>query len=86
MFLPAMKPRNEGGVVDGRLNVYGNFSKMNNIAKADHHIRCTPGTQNLKCVDLSICPVRLFSLIRKQCSFASGQPRDEHLFVCPVGW
>ncbi|KAG6888844.1 hypothetical protein C0995_005384 [Termitomyces sp. Mi166 len=35
----AMKPRQEGGVVDGRLNVYG--------------------TQNLKCVDLSICPDNL---------------------------
>ncbi|KAJ3508126.1 hypothetical protein NLJ89_g5925 [Agrocybe chaxingu] len=35
----AMKPREEGGVVDGRLNVYG--------------------TQNLKCVDLSICPDNL---------------------------
>ena len=33
----AMKPREEGGVVDKRLNVYG--------------------TQNLKCADLSICPV-----------------------------
>ena len=33
----AMKPREEGGVVDGRLNVFG--------------------TTNLKCVDLSICPV-----------------------------
>lgn len=32
-----MKPREEGGVVDKRLNVYG--------------------TQNLKCADLSICPV-----------------------------
>jgi len=35
--LTAMKPREQGGVVDKRLNVYG--------------------TQNLKCVDLSICPV-----------------------------
>ncbi|KZT38402.1 alcohol oxidase [Sistotremastrum suecicum HHB10207 ss-3] len=35
----AMKPREEGGVVDKRLNVYG--------------------TQNLKCVDLSICPDNL---------------------------
>ncbi|KAF5376477.1 hypothetical protein D9615_008621 [Tricholomella constricta] len=35
----AMKPREEGGVVDGRLNVHG--------------------TQNLKCVDLSICPDNL---------------------------
>ncbi|KAK0206150.1 GMC oxidoreductase-domain-containing protein [Desarmillaria ectypa] len=35
----AMKPREEGGVVDSRLNVYG--------------------TQNLKCVDLSICPDNL---------------------------
>ncbi|KAN0088466.1 GMC oxidoreductase [Tylopilus felleus] len=35
----AMKPREEGGVVDGRLNVYG--------------------TQNLKCIDLSICPDNL---------------------------
>ncbi|KDR71609.1 hypothetical protein GALMADRAFT_143863 [Galerina marginata CBS 339.88] len=35
----AMKPREEGGVVDGRLNVFG--------------------TQNLKCVDLSICPDNL---------------------------
>ena len=35
----AMKPREEGGVVDKRLNVYG--------------------TQNLKCVDLSICPVSI---------------------------
>lgn len=34
----AMKPREEGGVVDERLNVFG--------------------TENLKCVDLSICPVR----------------------------
>jgi len=34
----AMKPKEKGGVVDARLNVYG--------------------TQNLKCVDLSICPVR----------------------------
>ena len=34
----AMKPREQGGVLDARLNVYG--------------------TQNLKCVDLSICPVR----------------------------
>lgn len=32
-----MKPREQGGVVDKRLNVYG--------------------TTNLKCVDLSICPV-----------------------------
>ena len=32
-----MKPREQGGVVDKRLNVYG--------------------TQNLKCADLSICPV-----------------------------
>jgi len=35
----AMKPREEGGVVDARLNVFG--------------------TQNLKCVDLSICPDNL---------------------------
>jgi alcohol oxidase len=35
----AMKPREEGGVVDGRLNVYG--------------------TENLKVVDLSICPDNL---------------------------
>ncbi|PPQ69937.1 hypothetical protein CVT24_003687 [Panaeolus cyanescens] len=35
----AMKPREEGGVVDGRLSVFG--------------------TQNLKCVDLSICPDNL---------------------------
>jgi alcohol oxidase len=35
----AMKPRAEGGVVDGRLNVFG--------------------TENLKCVDLSICPDNL---------------------------
>ncbi|KAI0751823.1 alcohol oxidase [Daedaleopsis nitida] len=35
----AMKPREQGGVVDKRLNVYG--------------------TQNLKCVDLSICPDNL---------------------------
>ncbi|KAK0467938.1 GMC oxidoreductase-domain-containing protein [Desarmillaria tabescens] len=35
----AMKAREEGGVVDSRLNVYG--------------------TQNLKCVDLSICPDNL---------------------------
>ncbi|KAF7416390.1 hypothetical protein PC9H_002656 [Pleurotus ostreatus] len=35
----AMKPREQGGVVDGRLNVYG--------------------TENLKCVDLSICPDNL---------------------------
>ncbi|SJL01496.1 related to alcohol oxidase [Armillaria ostoyae] len=35
----AMKPREQGGVVDSRLNVYG--------------------TQNLKCVDLSICPDNL---------------------------
>jgi alcohol oxidase len=35
----AMKPREEGGVVDERLNVFG--------------------TQNLKCVDLSICPDNL---------------------------
>ena len=34
-----MKPREQGGVVDKRLNVYG--------------------TQNLKCVDLSICPVSI---------------------------
>lgn len=32
-----MKPREQGGVVDKRLSVYG--------------------TENLKCVDLSICPV-----------------------------
>lgn len=35
----AMKPREEGGVVDGSLNVFG--------------------TENLKCVDLSICPDNL---------------------------
>jgi alcohol oxidase len=35
----AMKPRDQRGVVDARLNVYG--------------------TQNLKCVDLSICPDNL---------------------------
>lgn len=35
----AMKPREEGGVVDARLNVFG--------------------TQNLKCIDLSICPDNL---------------------------
>ncbi|KAJ2917290.1 hypothetical protein MD484_g3124, partial [Candolleomyces efflorescens] len=35
----AMKPRAQGGVVDGRLSVFG--------------------TQNLKCVDLSICPDNL---------------------------
>ncbi|OCH93265.1 alcohol oxidase [Obba rivulosa] len=35
----AMKPREQGGVLDKRLNVYG--------------------TQNLKCVDLSICPDNL---------------------------
>ena len=34
-----MKPREQGGVVDKRLNVFG--------------------TENLKCVDLSICPVSL---------------------------
>ena len=37
-----MKPREQVGVVDKRLNVYG--------------------TQNLKCIDLSICPVRLSQL------------------------
>lgn len=35
----AMKPREQGGVVDKRLSVYG--------------------TENLKCVDLSICPDNL---------------------------
>ncbi|EIN11107.1 alcohol oxidase [Punctularia strigosozonata HHB-11173 SS5] len=35
----AMKPREKGGVVDHRLNVYG--------------------TENLKCIDLSICPDNL---------------------------
>ncbi len=44
----AMKPREEGGVVDQRLNVFG--------------------TENLKCVDLSICPVRLLLL----CLFLSN--------------
>lgn len=34
-----MKPREQGGVVDKRLNVFG--------------------TENLKCVDLSICPVSI---------------------------
>lgn len=34
-----MKPREQGGVLDKRLNVYG--------------------TQNLKVVDLSICPVSI---------------------------
>ncbi|KAF5349953.1 hypothetical protein D9756_009245 [Leucocoprinus leucothites] len=38
-WIAAMKPREQGGVVDARLNVYG--------------------TQNLKCVDLSICPDNL---------------------------
>ncbi|KAF8239921.1 alcohol oxidase [Tricholoma matsutake] len=46
----AMKPREDGGVVDGRLNVYG---KMN------VDVRVESGTTNLKCVDLSICPDNL---------------------------
>ena len=40
-----MKPRAEGGVVDGRLNVFG--------------------TENLKVVDLSICPVSFFPPLSK---------------------
>lgn len=40
----AMKPREQGGVVDKRLSVYG--------------------TENLKCVDLSICPVSLHIVLR----------------------
>ena len=43
------------------------------IAKADHLIRRNPGTQNLKCVDLSICPVRLLSFILKLCKLICGQ-------------
>ena len=39
----AMKPREQGGVLDARLNVYG--------------------TTNLKCVDLSICPVSVLSCL-----------------------
>ena len=61
----AMKPREQGGVVDNRLNVYG--------------------TENLKCVDLSICPVSLRrSLEPFGCAETDaagvGQPRNEHLF------
>ena len=63
-----------------------NRAKMDITAKADHLILRNPGTQNLKCVDLSICPVRLLlSLAGSASSPAAGQPRDEHLFVCPVG-
>lgn len=46
---------------------------MDIIAEADHVIRHTPGTQNLKCVDLSICPVRSLFFIRKFCSTHFGQ-------------
>ncbi len=60
----AMKPREEGGVVDKRLNVFG--------------------TQNLKVVDLSICPVRRHepNSVRTGLMVRIGQSRDEYLFVC----
>jgi alcohol oxidase len=48
-----MKPREEGGVVDGRLNVFG---KQSQLLRFPCSITVT-GTQNLKVVDLSICPV-----------------------------
>lgn len=49
-----MKPREEGGVVDGRLNVYGSSAYMTILIYLSFL-----GTQNLKCVDLSICPDNL---------------------------
>ncbi|KAJ7787136.1 hypothetical protein B0H14DRAFT_3505858 [Mycena olivaceomarginata] len=52
----AMKPREEGGVVDGRLNVFGNSPTIPNDYFLFTRIR---GTENLKCVDLSICPDNL---------------------------
>jgi hypothetical protein len=51
-----MKPREEGGVVDGRLNVFGNSASSSRISALFNSII---GTENLKCIDLSICPVRL---------------------------
>ncbi len=42
-----MKPREQGGVVDKRLSVFG--------------------TENLKCVDLSICPVSDNPPVRALC-------------------
>lgn len=63
-----------------------NFAETEIIAKANYLIRRTPGTQNLKCVDLSICPVRLLYFIRESCGTYPrvGQPRHEYVFCCPV--
>ncbi len=51
-----MKPREQGGVVDSRLNVYGMCIVRQPRRCPDSFM---PGTQNLKCVDLSICPDNL---------------------------
>ncbi|KAJ7583061.1 GMC oxidoreductase-domain-containing protein [Mycena floridula] len=52
----AMKPREEGGVVDERLNVFGKQClKILSILANARNV----GTQNLKCIDLSICPDNL---------------------------
>lgn len=63
-----MKPREEGGVVDARLNIYGKLCHMDLETEVDYVVRHTSGTQNLKCVDLSICPVCSLSFARRFCS------------------
>ena len=64
----AMKKQKEGGVVDARLNVFGNCRipvAVKSILIYDHIL----GTENLKVADLSICPVSACVLTFK--SYAS---------------
>ena len=65
-----MKPRQQGGVVDKRLNVYG--------------------VTGLKCVDLSICPVRTFvwyrAFLALHAIVFSGQLGHQHLLFRFAGW
>ena len=65
-----MKPQKEGGVVDARLNVFGNHHipiAVKSILIHDHIL----GTENLKVADLSICPVSAWVLIFESYSHAS---------------
>jgi hypothetical protein len=56
-----MKPQKEVGVVDARLNVFGNHRipvAVKSILIYDYIL----GTENLKVADLSICPVSAWVL------------------------
>jgi hypothetical protein len=85
-----MKPREEGGVVDGRLNVFGECASSCQ-KKQQLHEGLTwkyVGTTNLKCIDLSICPVRPVSYHFYPSFLAFtviGQLGNKHILLGPVG-